>query len=212
MDFTNNSKRDHKNHESINNIDRWYSKSNQYPTSQQRVATHRGWTENGWMTQCFCKDSKLNAVLLSDVQSQKQLEPTDKCASCHKVRNSKTVCGDMMLPTIKRQNRKGNCKMERMQISHEFPRASNHFTYCWADTQHSRRQNSLVDNTANPFTFNLYTGIPSTRHVDKVHVVLKDSRHNQHVKQLEKRVGMNLANSCQQRNRRHESASWIELK
>ena len=50
------------------------------------------------MTQCFRKDTKLNAVLLSDVQSQKQLEPNtvqvtheistrQNCASCHEARN-----------------------------------------------------------------------------------------------------------------------------
>ena len=50
------------------------------------------------MTQCFRKDTKLHAVLLSDVQSQKQLEPNtiqvtreistrQNCASCHEARN-----------------------------------------------------------------------------------------------------------------------------
>ena len=102
---------------------------------------------------------------------------------------------------------------ERMQISREFPSASNDFTHCWADTQNSLRQNSLVDNTVNSFThLQSVHGILSTGHVDKVHVVLRDSRHNQQVKQLEKRVGMSLANSCQQRNRENGSASWIELK
>ena len=62
------------------------------------------------MTQCFRKDTKLNAVLLSNVQLQKQLEPTDKCASCHEARDSKTVCGDMVVPTIKR-HREGNYKL-----------------------------------------------------------------------------------------------------
>ena len=156
MDFTNTSIRDHDYHESINNIDRYYSRSDQYSTSPKRVATHRGWTENRGMTQCFRKDTKLNAVLLSNVHLQKQLATTDKCASRHEARDSKTVCGDMMVRTIKR-HREGNCKTERMQMSHEFPSASNHFTHCWAYTQHSRRRNSLVDNTVNSFTFNLYT-------------------------------------------------------
>ena len=61
------------------------------------------------MTQCFRKDTKLNAVLLSDVQLQKQLEPTDECASCHEERDNKTVCEDMMVPTIKR-HKEGNYK------------------------------------------------------------------------------------------------------
>ena len=50
------------------------------------------------MTQRFRKETKLNAVLMSDVQSQKQLEPNtgqvtreisarQDCASCHDARN-----------------------------------------------------------------------------------------------------------------------------
>ena len=104
VDFTNNSIRDHDCHESTNNIDRYYSRSDQKSTSLKRVATHRGWTENRRMTQCFRMDTKLITVLL-----QKQLESTDKCASCHEVRDIKTVCGDMMVPTIKRY-RNGNYK------------------------------------------------------------------------------------------------------
>ena len=49
-------------------------------------------------------------LLPSNVQLQKKLEPTDKCASCHEARDSKTVCGDMMVPTIKR-HREVNCKL-----------------------------------------------------------------------------------------------------
>ena len=55
------------------------------------------------------RHTKLNAVLLSNVQLQKQLEPTDKCASFHEARDNKTVCGDMMVPTIKR-HKEGNYK------------------------------------------------------------------------------------------------------
>ena len=109
MDFKNNPIRDHDHHESIINIDRYYFRSDQQSTCPKRVATHRGWTENRRMTQCFRKDTKLNAVLLSNVQLQKQLEQTDKCASCDEARDSKTVYGDMMVPTIKR-HREGNYK------------------------------------------------------------------------------------------------------
>ena len=91
---------------------------------------------------------RLNAVLLSNVELQKQLEPTDKCASCHEARDNKTVCGDKMVPTVKR-HRRGKLQTERIQISHEFPSASNHFTHSWADIQNPRIQNSLVDNTVN---------------------------------------------------------------
>ena len=88
-------------HESINNVDLYYSRGEQQSTSSRRVATHRGWTENRRMTQCFRKDTKLNAVLLSDVQSQKQLEPNtvqvtreistrQNCASCHEAHNYHT--------------------------------------------------------------------------------------------------------------------------
>ena len=150
-------------------------------------------------------------MLLSHVQLQKQLEPTDKCASCHEARDSKTVCGDMMVPTIKRQ-RKTNYKTERMQISHEFWSASNHFTHCWADTQNSRRQNSLVDNTVNSFTFNLYTEFWAPDTWIKFTWSLKILVTTDKFKQLERRVGMSHANSCQQRNREHGPASWIELK
>ena len=126
---------------------------------------------------------KPNAVLLSNVRSQKQLEPTDKCASCHEARDNKTVCGDMMVPTIKR-HREGKLQTKRIQISHDFPSASNHFTHCWAGTQNPRSQLIHLQSIR---------GILSTGHVDKVHVVLKESRHNQQVQQLEKRVGMRLA-------------------
>ena len=132
---------------------------------------------NRMMTQCYRKDTKL-----SHVQLQKQLEPTDKCASCHEACDSKTVCGDMMVPTIKRQ--RGKLQTERMQISHGFPSASNHFTHCWADTQNSRRQNSLVDSTVKLIHFQSVHGILSTGHVDNVRVVLEDSRHNQQVQTI----------------------------
>ena len=93
--------------------------------------------------------------------SQKQLEPTDKCASFHDARNNETACRDMMVPQPTRDT-KGKLQTERMQISHEFPNASNHSTHCWAHAQNPRRQNSLVDKTANSFTFNLYMGALDT--------------------------------------------------
>ena len=56
------------------------------------------------------------------------------------------------------ETQRGKLQTKRIQISQEFPSASNHFTHCWADTQHfTETKNSLVDNTVNSFTFNLYT-------------------------------------------------------
>ena len=74
-------------------------------------------------------------MLLSNVQLQKQLEPTDKCASCHEARDNKTECEDMMVSNHQ-ETQRGKLQTERIQISHEFPSASNNFTHCWADTQH----------------------------------------------------------------------------
>ena len=76
----------------------------------------------------------------------------------------------------------------------------------------TRRRNSLVDNTVNSFTLNLYTRFWALDTWIKFTWSLKILVTTNKLKQLEKRVGMSLANSCQQRNREHGSASWIELK
>ena len=94
------------------------------------------------MTQCFRKDTKLNVVLLSNVQLQKQLEPTDKRASRHEARQQNSVRRHD--GSNHQETQRGKLQTERMQISHEFPSASNHFTHCWADTQNSRRQKLAV--------------------------------------------------------------------